>query len=237
MSEPIYINNVRLSFPHLKAPHAAKPTAKAKYQVDLIIPPDHPAWVDIMTAVQAAALRKYGEQATAMLNLIQQDRQKRCWGSGNEKINRKTMAPFDGYAGMNYLAPKTETRIQLIKADAQPVDASNDMAYMAACDKFYGGCYVNAAVDIYASKENDGIFAGLIALQFAKDGEPFGEAVTDASGMFKPVAAAPAGFSPAGGTAQPQAAPFGAAQTPADPGMPAAPFPAPGLPGFLGGGN
>ena len=233
MSDPIFLENVRVSFPHLTQPHRAKATAKLKYQVDLLMPDSHPGWAAIMQAVNNAAVQRYGEHAQQMLNIINQDRMKRCYGAGNEKINKKTMAPYEGYAGMMYIAPKNLSRPQIIKANGSTVNPSNDMEYMAEVGKIYGGCYVNAAVDIYTSKENDGIFGGLIALQFLKDGESFGDAAPDASGMFGAVQSAPAGTgpSPAGSfNPQPTATP-----APADPGMPAAPFGQPKMPDFMGG--
>jgi len=228
MSDPIFLENVRLSFPHLKQPHSPKPSAKPKYQADLIMPENHPGWAKIMQRVSDAATQRYGEHAQQMLQIINQDRMKRCYGNGNEKINKKTMAPYEGYAGMMYFSGKNENRPQIIKADGTSVNSANDMEYLAEVGKIYGGCYVNAAVDLYTSKGNDGVFGGLIALQFLKDGESFGDGVPDASGMFGAVQGGPAAVSPAG-SFNPQPA------APADPGMPAAPFGQPKMPDFMGG--
>ena len=71
---------------------------------------------------------------------------------------------------------------------------------------------------VQQNKHGNGIRCDLVALQFAKDGEAFGEGAADASGMFGAVAGSAPAF-----MQQP------AAQ------MPAAPFGAPTLPSFLGG--
>lgn len=236
MSNPIYLQGVRVSFPHLKAPHAAKPTAKPKYQVDLLVNPNDPVWQQIMTRVQEAAVAKYGDHAQRLLEMLQQDRNKRFYGAGSEKVNKKTMQPFDGYDGMMYVAVKKEDRPQIIKADGSPVDSANDMAYQAEAGRIYGGCYVNAAIDVYTSKANDGIFGGLLAIQFLRDGEPFGDGAPDASGMFGAVQTPNNNPSPAGMTTPQQpASPFGQPSTTPQQGMPAPPFGNPDLPRMLGG--
>ena len=93
------------------------------------------------------------------------------------------------------------------------------MAYQMHTRKMYGGCRVNVALKpwLQENKHGRGIRCDLVALQFAKDGEAFGEGVADASSMFGAVASAPAGFPTAGGMPTP----------PALPGIP-------GLPSFLG---
>ena len=221
MGEPIFLSNVRVSFPHIKAPHAVRQGMEAKYQIDLLMSQTDPGWAKLMERVQQAAQQKYGEHAQQMLQMINNDRMKRCYGAGEEKIDKRTMQPYNGYAGNVYLAVKSKNRPQIIKADGSEVDNTNDMAYMQEAGRIYGGCYVNAAVDIYTSKQNDGIFGGLLGIQFAADGEPFGgDGVPDVSNMFGQTAA----------PAAPAAAP-----TPANGGMPAAPFAPPGMPGFMGG--
>ena len=237
MSEPIFLQNVRVSFPHLKTPHAAKPTATPKYQVDLILAQDHPGWAQIMQRVQEVATQKYGEHAQQMLNMINQDRMKRCYGAGTEKINKKTMQPYTGYENAMYVAVKNSNRPQIFKADGSVADPANDMEYMAEAGKIYGGCYVNAAIDLYTSKGNDGVFGGLLGIQFVKDGESFGDAAPDVTSMFGATGATPSTTpSPAGAPAPAQpATPFGQPSQTPNPGMPAAPFAPPGMPGFMGG--
>jgi hypothetical protein len=227
MGEPIFLQDVRVSFPHLKAPHAAKQNTTPKYQIDLIMAPNHPGWLEIMKRVPELASARYGDHAAQMLDIINKDRAKRCYGWGTDKVNKKTMQPFDGYADNVYVAVKNANRPTLYKSDGTQVDPANDMAYMDAAGKIYGGCYVNAAIDLYTSKGNDGIFGGLIAVQFLRDGESFGDGAPDVSGMFGAVP----GATPAGMPA-PNATPQPSTNTPA-PGMPDAPFAPPGMPSFM----
>jgi hypothetical protein len=87
----------------------------------------------------------------------------------------------------------------MVEANGKAVDAGNTMAYQALARKMYGGCYVNAAVKpwVQDNQYGRGVRCELVALQFSKDGTPFGDGVPDASSLFGAVAApaaAPAGI-------------------------------------------
>jgi hypothetical protein len=226
MSDIIFLSNVRLSFPHLAEPqkqvNEATGATRISYNAEFLMPQDHPGFAQFMARYGAIALQKWKEHAQAVMQMIQNDRKTRCFGRGEEKISRKTMQPYDGYAGNIYITAGRDTAPQMIQADGSPVDPANTMAYQQLARKMYGGCRVNAAIKPWPqdNKVGRGIRCDLIAVQFAGDDTPFGEGATDASGLFGAVAGgAPAGF---GG-----ANPYNA--------MPAAPFAQPGLPSFLGG--
>jgi len=225
MSDIIFLSNVRLSFPHLAEPqkqvNEATGATRISYNAEFLMPQDHPGFAQFMARYGAIALEKCKEHAHAVMQMIQNDRQTRCFGRGEEKISRKTMQPYDGYAGNIYITAGRDTAPQMIQADGSPVDPSNTMAYQQLARKMYGGCRVNAAIKPWPqdNKVGRGIRCDLIAVQFAGDDTPFGEGATDASGLFGAVS----------NPAQAQAAPNGGF------GMPAAPFAQPGLPSFLGG--
>jgi hypothetical protein len=224
MSDIIFLSNVRLSFPHLAEPqkqvNEQTGATRISYNAEFLMPQDHPGFAQFMARYGAIALQKWKEHAQAVMQMIQNDRKTRCFGRGEEKISRKTMQPYDGYAGNIYITAGRDTAPQMIQADGSPVDPANTMAYQQLARKMYGGCRVNAAIKPWPqdNKVGRGIRCDLIAVQFAADDVAFGEGATDASGMFGAVA----GGAPAG---------FGAVPA----GMPAAPFAQPGLPSFLGG--
>jgi hypothetical protein len=227
MSEIIFLSNVRLSFPHLAEPQRQmnEQTGKERisYNCEFIMPQDHAGFQQFMARYGALALEKWKEHAQTVMGMIQNDRKTRCYGRGEEKINKKTFQPYDGYAGQVFITAGRDSAPQMIQADGTPIDPSNTMAYQQLARKMYGGCRVNAAVKPWPqdNKHGRGIRCDLIAVQFAGDDTPFGEGAVDASGMFGAVAGAPAGMF--------AAAPQGA------PAMPAAPFAAPaGLPSFFG---
>jgi hypothetical protein len=232
MSDVIFLSDVRISFPHLVEPqkqtNAQTGKERISYNGDFIMPPNHPGYQAFMKRYGELAVDKWKEHAQNAMTMIHADRKQRCYGAGEEKINKKTFVPYDGYAGNVYISASRDTPPQVIQADGKPIDPANTMAYQQLTRKIYGGCRVNVAIKpwIQANAHGNGIRCDLVAIQFLRDDTAFGEGVVDASGMFGQVAQA----------AQ-AAAPTGAGM----PGMPAAPFPGaapagiPGLPPFMSG--
>ena len=222
MSDVIFLSGVRLSFPHLAEPQRQinELTGKERisYNCEFIMPQDHAGFSQFMAKYGAMALEKWKEHANTVMQMIQGDRKTRCYGRGEEKVNKKTFQPYDGYAGNVFITAGRDSQPQVIQADGQAIDPTNSMAYQQLARKMYGGCRVNAAVKpwLQDNKHGRGIRCDLIAVQFAADDKPFGEGAVDASNLFGAVAGAPAGmFSPTAAA------------------MPAAPFA--GLPSFLTG--
>lgn len=249
MSELILLSNVRLSFPHLAEPQRQKGddgTERVSYNCEFIMAPDHPGFKNAMEVVGKMALEKWGANAGNVLSMVNQDRKKRGYGNGSEKINGKTFAPYDGYANNVFVTAGSKNMPQMIGPDGKPADATNTMACQMLARKMYGGCRVNAAVKpwLQENKHGRGVRFDLVAVQFYADDTPFGEGAVDASGLF---AAAPAATSAAVGFESFTGAPAAPAPGPqwAVPGAPAAPqqmpgvpfpgaaAPAPGLPSFL----
>lgn len=221
MSTPeiIFAQNVRLSFPHLVEAHKSKmaaPNAVGKFSADFLMPQDHPALAQFMQRYTEMAQQKWNEHAATVMQMIQGDRKLRCFGPGTEKVDKKTFKPYSGYDGMYFISASRENSPQMIRADGSAVDSTNTMEYQANARKMYGGCFVNVALRPWVQENSfgRGIRCDLVAVQFAKDGEAFGEGVTDASNMFGAVA-----------SPTPTAMGFGAAAAPA--------FAMPGLPSFM----
>ena len=204
MSDVIYLSNVRLSFPHLAEPqknvNAETGKERISYNCEFIMPQDHAGFTQFMQQFAALAAEKCKDHAQQVMQMIQSDRRLRCYGRGEEKVNKKTFQPYDGYAGNVYITAGRDSQPQIIQADGTPIDPNNSMAYQQLTRKMYGGCRVNAAVKpwLQDNKHGRGIRCDLIAIQFAGDDTAFGEGAVDASGMFGAVAGAPAGmFAPA----------------------------------------
>ena len=227
-NDVIYLSNVRLSFPNIAEPRVQKNDngqERIAYGADLIMPESHAGYQQFMQVYAAKAAEKWKEHAQAAMQMIHGDRKARCYGTAADKIDKKTYQPFAGYAGNAYITVSSKVQPQLFDPAGVLVDANNTMAYKALAMKLYGGCFVNAAIRPWIQMANreksygNGIRCDLIGIQFAGDGEPFGEARPNVTGMFGQVAGA--------------APTFGAAPAPA---MPAAPtFGVPGVPSFLGG--
>jgi hypothetical protein len=200
MAETIYLTNVRMSFPKLVEAAAMKdyPAAGKKWGADLILDPNDPNFTKFMSEVGKMAAEKWGANADTVLQMVQSDKRNRCFGNGAEKVNKK-FEPYVGYPGMVYIsASANEDRPpQIVRpSDGVAIDNLNTLERTAAARKLYGGCYVNAAVRPWAQDNQFGraIRCELIAIQFLRDGDSFGEGSADVSGMFGavPEAAAPA---------------------------------------------
>ena len=221
----VYIEKVRLSFPHLAAPHASAEGAVPKFSGDFIMEPNHPGYAAFWAAVQAKALEKFGAQADATLQYINADRKLRAYGSGEECIDQKTMTPYAGYPGNVFV--KANNAVQPAMFDAagtQLMDAR----------MFYGGCYVNVQVQPWMQDNAHGkaVRCELVGVQFHSDGEAFGVAPVDPNSLFGAVAGAPAAIAPGvapvaqPGVAQPPGG-YNPAAYPAAPGV--APVAQPGV--------
>lgn len=235
--DALFLSNARLSFPHLVEPHSPNPNSKKTYQADLLIAENSADWQALMQRVQELARNEWAEHAEQVLQMIYQDRRLRFFGKGEERVNKTTMQPYDGYAGMVYVSGKRDIQPQMIKQNGAAADPNNSMECQALARALYGGCYVNAAIRpwIQDNEHGRGVRCELVAVQFAKDGEAFGGQVTDASSMFGAVQGGSQGPSPAGAPTPAQSSPFGQPSTQPANGMPAAPFGNPGLPSALGG--
>jgi hypothetical protein len=134
------------------------------------------------------------------MQMIAAERKLRCFGAGDERISRKTMKPFDGYPGKVYVSAISDSQPGVFDAKGVIIPETNTMAVMNELRRFYGGCYVNAAVSPWCQDNKHGraMRCELIAIQFAGPGEPFGEGRPDVTGLFGTVAGGDAIIPPAG---------------------------------------
>ena len=209
MSEVIFLSNVRLSFPHLAEPQRTENkvtgTVRVAYNADFLMPEGDPGFQQFMQQYKALMVQSFAENAPVVMNMILADRKLRCFGRGEEKVNKKTFKPYDGYAGNVYLSASSERPPQMIQSDGKPVDPVNTMAFQSLARKMYGGCRVNVAVKPWVQKNQhgNGIRCDLVAVQFANDDTPFGDAAPDVSGMFGAVAQTSAAAGMFGASAAP----------------------------------
>ncbi len=153
--------NVRLSFPAIFSPKVSD-DGKAKYGAAFLFAAGSDAYKAVEAAIDEVGKEKWGAKWPVVKKSLTAG-QKLCLKDGDTK------AQYAGYEGQwfinssNTLAPRVVDRdvsIQLTEASGRP----------------YGGCYVNAVVDIWAQSNRYGerVNATLIAVQFVKDGDSFG---------------------------------------------------------------
>ena len=154
----IKLHNVRLSFPSLfrKATFGGEETKfEATFLLDKTQHADKIKEInDAITAVSKE--RHKGKTPPA---------DKLCFKDGDD-------IDYDGYAGCMSIKASSTKRPLVIGPDRAPLTEDDG--------KPYAGCYVNAIVELWGQDNQFGkrVNANLLAVQFAKDGEPFGDGVT-----------------------------------------------------------
>jgi len=193
--------NERVSFPNLVEPTPNRdfPNSPAKYSVTLLMDPNSKGFKDFMADAQQQAVAKWKEHAPNIINLIQSQRNLRCFGRGEEALT-KTGAMRNGYAGKIYLSANSD-------ANHPPVmltrDANGVLKHVPEYERaeyakrIYGGCRINAVITPWLQDNAAGkaIRANLLFVEFARDDEPLGDTTVqvDLNSLFGgPVAPAPA---------------------------------------------
>lgn len=163
----IKLTNVRLSFPSLfrKAVFNGEET---KFEATFLINKDTQA--DQIKTLQDAI----NEKLKTDLKGAKLAADKICLKDGDT-------IDYDGYSGHMSIKASNAKRPMVIDADKSPL-AEDD-------NKLYAGCYVNAIIELWAQNNNYGkrINANLLGVQFARNGEPFGDGVTVSADDFETV--------------------------------------------------
>lgn len=156
----VKLKNVRLAFPDLYIARPFKAGDKPKFKATFLIEKGSEQDKEVQKAIlEAAKASKWGSKAKETLDSIKGNPNKYCYQDGNTKS-------YDGYKGMMALSASNVARPPVFDRDKTPLNQEDG--------KPYGGCYVNANVDIFGySNSGSGISASLAGVQFVKDGEPF----------------------------------------------------------------
>ena len=168
----VMLKNVRLSFPCLWNAEQFEGTGPFKYRASFLFEPNsenHKALVKAMKEVAAETWKKDADKVLANAN---EDSKTRFIGKGDSK-------EYDGYAGMLFVSAtrnQDKGRALVMDKDKSPLGETDG--------KPYGGCYVNAQIDLWAQDNRYGktIRAQLLAVQFYKDGDAFGSGSSIATG-------------------------------------------------------
>lgn len=156
----VRLTNVRIAFPELfeaKAFEGGKPA----FSATLIFPTDHEANEAIDQAIEAVAQARWKDKAPTMLRQLRASG-KVCLRDG------ETKGDLAGFAGNNFVTARAYVRPTVIDRDRTPLHAEDG--------RIYGGCYVNAIIQVWAQDNGFGkrVNASLKGVQFFRDGESFG---------------------------------------------------------------
>jgi hypothetical protein len=173
----IVIKNVRLSFPNLfKAASfqgAGGEQTDPKYSATFIMDKDENA-ADIKRIQDGidSLVKEYFKGNSKALKGV-------CLREGAEKTDEDG-TPKDGFGEqIMFITASNKNRPQV-------VDRIKTIPLTEEDNKMYPGCYVNAVITLWAQNNKFGkrINANLLAVQYVKDGIPFGEARVDVGSVF-----------------------------------------------------
>lgn len=156
----VTLKDVRLAFPDLFEARAFNGEGEAKFGASFLFPPDHPAVAEVEKAIEAAAEEKWKDKAKTTLKSVKAKGDV-CLHDGNLKEE------LAGYAGNFYISARSSVRPTVVDRDRSPLAASDGRPY--------GGCYVNAIIEVWAQDNGFGkrVNATLKGVQFVRDGEAF----------------------------------------------------------------
>jgi hypothetical protein len=160
MATKVKLTNVRLTFPQLFEAASFDGLGKKTFNASFLIDPKDPQVKAINAAIDAEAEAKWGAKAAATLKTMRAT-DKVALHDGDLK------AQFAGYEGMLYVNSSSVIRPLVLDQKRAPLTAEDG--------KPYGGCYVNASVELWAQDNQFGkrINATLQGVQFVKDGDAF----------------------------------------------------------------
>lgn len=158
----IQLAGVRLAFPDLFEAKPFEAGGPKRYSATFLIEPGTENDKKIRAAIAEVAKEKFGKKADANLKAWEGNSNKHCYIDGAKK-------EYDGYEGMWALSThrrEIDGRVTVIDRNKQPLSPADG--------KPYGGCYVNASVDIWGQEgQYPGMRCGLLGVQFVKDGDAF----------------------------------------------------------------
>jgi hypothetical protein len=155
------LKNVRLAFPELYKAKAFKDGAP-KFSASLLVDKNDKTQIAAINAeIAKVAEAKWADKAGAILKGLNANG-KTFFRDGDLK------SEYDGFSGTMSISASSDKRPLLLDANKAVLSAEDG--------KFYGGCYVNAKIGIWAQDNDYGkrINAELLGVQFFRDGDSFG---------------------------------------------------------------
>jgi hypothetical protein len=163
------LENVRLSFPSLFR-KATFNGVETKYEGTLLL--DKVAHKKVIAEIDKSIKAMIADN----LKGAKLGADKICMRDGDD-------VEYAGYAGMMSFKASNKKRPLVVNKDRTPVFEDDNV--------IYGGCYVNAVVELWAQSNEYGkrINANLLGVQFVRDGEPFASGETISANTFDDISA------------------------------------------------
>lgn len=165
----VKLKNVRLAFPDLFEPRPDVDGNNPKFGANFIFEKGDANHKALSAAMKAVAIEKWGDNGEKILKTLENT--KRCCRDGDTNLDKEGNT-YNGFEGMQYVVARRSPK------QGRPMIIDRDKTPLLPEDgKPYGGCYVNASIDIYAldkPKIGKSVNADLRGVQFVKDGDAFG---------------------------------------------------------------
>lgn len=180
------LKNVRLAFPRVTKPEQVQGEGKPAFSAAFILETDTPEFeankAAIENAMKVAAKDKWGEKAATMYKALE----------ANNKLalhDGDTKADIDGYAGNFFINARSSSNAPpgLFRRDRSPIARTpNEEGVIPSETELYGGCYVNAIINIWVQENQYGkrINASLSGIQYYREGVPFSGAAPASADEF-----------------------------------------------------
>lgn len=177
----VTLKKVRLSFPHLFEPSASKEDGPKKFRATFLMDPNTPEGKANIKVINAAMDKAWGgvfkelskEKSDKLRSKLDSDRS--GLRDGDDATNQQGDV-YSGYEGMMYIGSTNGRKPKVLRRNKSVIDSTE-------AAEIYAGCYVNAVISIWATKQEKhggaGIFATLEIVQYHSKGEPFGAAELD----------------------------------------------------------
>lgn len=174
----VQISNVRLAFPSIFKPSARTPQDVPYYSALFPVQPGSENDRRIKDAIGQVVKEKYGAKADKRLAqlLAKGD----VFYKEGPKSNKEG-DPYDGFEGMNHFRASNKGPLVIVDRKGHPVTEAQGL--------IYAGCYVNVQIDVWVqdNQHANRVNGKLLAIQFVKDGEPFGGGVRVGVDTFAPL--------------------------------------------------
>ena len=168
----IILEVVRLSFPQLFRAKAFKPTDEPSFSGSFLMNKETDAEqiVEIRKLMTKVAHEKWGPTLPKGIKL--------CLRSGDEPGKEDT----DGYGPeIMFVSASSKKKVPIVDESVAPLGEEDG--------KMYAGCYVNVSLRLWAQDNEFGkrVNAQLLAVQYACEGEAFGEAPINVNEEFSAI--------------------------------------------------
>jgi hypothetical protein len=159
----VKITDVRISFPALFEAKAINGEGEPRFSAAFVIVPKSENAKLLDAATEQVAKEKWGAKAAGILTELK-NKGRVCY---KESPLSKDGEVYDGFEGMYSLNASNVARVPVIDKDTTPLTPADG--------KPYGGCYVDASIEIWAQDNSWGkrINGKLRWVQFRRNGDAF----------------------------------------------------------------